>query len=212
MPVHIDITNEKYGSLTALKRVEDYISPKGYKKEKWLFKCDCGNFIVRNKDVVTKGECCSCGCEKQKRMIDYNKENKVKHNKRNTRLYRIWAGMKTRCFNKNDKTYIWYGKKGVSVCKEWIDDFMNFYKWSIQNGYKDNLTLDRINCFGNYEPENCRWVDVKTQCRNKRNNLKFTVNKEIKCLSEWAEIYNFNPKKERHKLLKNKNYLLTLIN
>ncbi len=208
---HVDITNQRFGCLTAVKRVFDYVSPKGYVIQKWLFRCDCGKEVIKCKNLVVRGECHSCGCEKSKRIIEFNKRTKKKHGKLNTRLCKIWSSMKTRCFNKNDISYKWYGGRGISICDEWMNDFLSFYDWSMSNGYKDNLTIDRIDVNGNYEPSNCRWVDMKTQNRNKRSNLFIEYDGEYKCLSEWAEIYGFNPKLVRHKILKDKEYLKCLI-
>ena len=96
--------------------------------------------------------------------------------------------MRDRCYNTNRSQYTDYGGRGIVVCQEWLDDFMNFYNWAIDNGYKDGLTIDRINNDGNYEPDNCRWVDSKTQQRNRRNNRNFTYQGETHCLKEWCEI------------------------
>lgn len=94
--------------------------------------------------------------------------NNVKHNKSNTRLYRIWNGMKTRCYRTYHTSYKNYGGRGIRVCEEWYDDFEVFEKWAISNGYTDNLSIDRIDNDGNYEPENCRWVNSNIQNLNKR--------------------------------------------
>lgn len=111
---------------------------------------------------------------------------KIKHGKRKTRLYRIWANMKTRCYNPNYTQYKDYGGRGITVCNEWKNDFQAFYDWSISNGYNDILQIDRIDNNKSYEPSNCRWVDRKTQGRNKRNNRNYTINGETHCLSEWC--------------------------
>ena len=115
-----------------------------------------------------------------------------KHGKKGTRLYRIWHDMKTRCCNKNTIYYKNYGGRGIDVCNEWREDFMAFYNWSIANGYKDNLSIDRIDNNEGYSPDNCRWVDRKTQQRNKRNNRYITINGETHCLMEWCELLNLN--------------------
>lgn len=109
------------------------------------------------------------------------------HRMSNTRLHSIWKSMRTRCNNPNAKYYKNYGGRGISICSEW-EDFMNFYLWAINNGYSEELTLDRINVNGNYEPSNCRWLSRKEQCRNKRYNVKVLYNGKLYTPPEIAEI------------------------
>ena len=147
---------------------------------------------------------CICGCEevtrssllrtgkKQMCLNCYRKNSKqYKHGfAGKSRIYKIWLHMKGRCLNKTDNNYYRYGGRGISICKEWKDDFINFYNWAITNGYSSELTIDRINNDGNYEPQNCRWTDIKTQANNRRSNRKITINGETHNVSEWAEILN----------------------
>lgn len=98
--------------------------------------------------------------------------------------------MKDRCYNKNNKRYPDYGGRCITICDEWLNDFMSFYNWSIENGYNENLTIDRIDNNSSYKPSNCRWVDHKTQVRNRRNTKLFTYNGRTKPLAEWCEIQN----------------------
>lgn len=100
--------------------------------------------------------------------------------------------MKNRCYYNKYPRYGDYGGRGIKVCDEWRDDFMNFYNWSMNNNYNDNLTIDRIDVDGDYEPLNCRWVTSKENGRNKRNNKNYTINGETHCLSEWCEILGLN--------------------
>ena len=100
--------------------------------------------------------------------------------------------MKGRCYNKNHAKYKDYGRRGVAVCDEWRNDFMNFYNWSIQHGYNDTLTIDRIDVNGNYEPNNCRWATTKQQNRNTTRNVYYTINGETHCLGEWCELQGLN--------------------
>lgn len=197
---YIDIKGNKYGHLLAIKRVEDYITPNGYKIERWQFKCDCGKVIERNKNYIIRGECCSCGCEKSKRTIRLNKLYKTKHKMKNTKLYHIWGGIKTRCYNKLNHAYGLYGGRGIIMCDEWKNDFLSFYNWAIQNGYRDDLTIDRIDVNGIYCPENCRWVSMKEQSRNKRTNAFVEYNGEIRCIAEWADILKKSPQMLRYRL------------
>lgn len=112
----------------------------------------------------------------------------MKHGLRHTRLYRIWLQMKNRCFNTKTLRYIDYGARGITVCDEWRNDFKAFYDWAMSHGYSDELTIDRINNDGNYDPTNCRWVTVRQQNRNSRHNTLLTLNGETHCLSEWSEL------------------------
>ena len=109
------------------------------------------------------------------------------HNKSNERVYRIWKSMKKRCENPNYKWYANYGGRGIRVCDEW-QKFEPFYEWATSNGYAENLTIDRIDVNGNYEPNNCRWVDMTTQSNNKRTNRNITFNNETHTMKEWSEI------------------------
>lgn len=113
-----------------------------------------------------------------------------KHGMKGTRLYRIWQAMKTRCFNPNFPRFNDYGGRGISVCDEWKDDFQAFHCWSILNGYQENLTIDRIDNDGNYEPINCRWTTNEVQANNSRQCNFIEFNGETHNLTEWAEILN----------------------
>ena len=111
---------------------------------------------------------------------------KLKHGLSKTRLFSIWRSMLTRCFNTNCKSYKYYGGKGIAVCAEWKSNFKSFYDWAINNGYAENLTIDRINTNGDYCPENCRWVSMRAQNLNKSCNRKITAFGETLTLSQWA--------------------------
>jgi len=99
--------------------------------------------------------------------------------------------MKQRCKNKNSSYYHIYGGKGVSVCNEW-EDFESFFKWAMESGYKEGLTIDRINSDGNYEPSNCRWATQKEQQNNKSNNHVITYNGKTQTMKQWAEEIGMN--------------------
>ena len=118
--------------------------------------------------------------------------NLLTHGKSNTRLYRIYKSMKSRCYNSHNKSYERYGGRGIKICNEWINDFQAFYNWSINNGYKEDLTMDRIDNNKGYSPTNCRWVDRKTQCGNTRRNLQLTYKGITHLISHWAELLNLD--------------------
>ena len=110
------------------------------------------------------------------------------HGLSKTRLYGIWHGIEQRCNNPNNKAYRFYGGRGINVCKEWLEDFMAFYRWAISNGYEDNLTLDRKDNNGHYDPSNCRWATRRMQSNNTRTTTFIEINGVTKSISEWSEI------------------------
>lgn len=118
-----------------------------------------------------------------------------------TRVYRIWTGMKCRCFTKSSFPYKQYGAKGTTMCDEWRNDFMAFYNWAMNNGYSDELTIDRIDSKGNYEPSNCRWATYKEQANNTSTNLRFTYNGEEHTIHEWADIVGINAMALRYRIV-----------
>lgn len=104
------------------------------------------------------------------------------------RLRAVWGTMKARCLNKNHNRFHVYGAKGVEICDEWLYDFDSFYNWSMKNGYRKGLSIDRVNVEGNYEPSNCRWVTMKAQQNNRSNNIFITYKGETKSVMEWHEV------------------------
>ena len=104
------------------------------------------------------------------------------------RLYRIWSHMIRRCYKQKSNDYKNYGARGIIICDDWKNSFLNFYDWSMCNGYNDTLSIDRIDVNGNYEPDNCRWVTSKIQGNNKRNSVVIEYNGEKHTIAEWAEI------------------------
>lgn len=166
-----DITGKKINMLTVLERVGSN------EKQKALYKCkcDCGNIKIITACDLKSGRVVSCGCHAKTFLDDLHKNNIV-HGLCNERIYHVWNGMIQRCENPNSTAYKYYGGRGISVCDEWHDVTI-FRDWAMANGYDENAergdcTIDRIDVNGNYEPSNCRWVDMKTQANNKRNTKK----------------------------------------
>ena len=163
----LDISGQRFGRLTAVKN----LGSNHGRCNIWLCKCDCGNEVKIPTDSLRSGNTKSCGCLRDELISHVNaKHNKSKCN----RLYNVWVGMRQRCNDKNHKSYANYGGRGISVCDEW-SDYLKFEKWAVENGYNESAqygecTIDRIDVNGNYEPNNCRWVDLLTQSLNKRNS------------------------------------------
>lgn len=185
---------EKYGRLTLIK--ETVCTSK---KHMWLCKCDCGKLVEVSIYQLKNGECKSCGCLRDE-VATQRCYDMAKHNMALTRIYKLWGGMLGRCNNPNNKDFPKYGGRGIKVCDEW-HDFVNFNNWANENGYSDELSIDRIDVNGNYEPNNCRWVTLAEQARNKRNNHFVEYNGETRCLKEWSRIIG-KPYSTIHRRLK----------
>ena len=173
------IQGQKFNRWTAIKQIGK--NKRGRKT--WLFQCDCGSQLISEPYYVTGGHTKSCGCLKNKLISQSNKT----HGQTSSRLYGIWRGMKSRCYNAHTKDFSYYGAKGIKVCDEWKQSFEHFKDWAFANGYSDDLTLDRIDGMKDYCPTNCRWVDRKTQSRNLSSNVVLTIYGISKTITEWSE-------------------------
>ena len=182
----IDLSGMRFGRLQVIELGDYYINGAGHKCRKWICLCDCGNTKEALRGDLKMGKVKSCGCLKPESKT-------ITHNLSKTRLYRIWCGMKTRCTNPNSVNYKNYGGRGVSICSDWLNNFESFYEWSVANGYNDELTLDRINNDGNYEPFNCKWPTYKEQSQNKRDVKLYTFNGKTQTQKEWSLELGGNP-------------------
>ena len=176
----IDLTGLTFGRWTVLGR--------GSQKSNhvhWVCKCSCIKNTVRevSGSSLSSGASISCGCYKDEQTSTRH----GRHFQSGTRLYNIWKGLSKRCFNKNNIGYALYGGRGISVCDQWRGNFENFRAWSVANGYRPNLSIDRIDSNGDYTPDNCRWATSKTQANNTRRNHFITLKGKTKLLHEWSE-------------------------
>lgn len=177
----------KFGRLTPIYRDKDRVQPSGYKEVMWRCVCDCGNEVSVRSKLLLQGITKSCGCLVKERMS----KKASKHHGFGTRLYSIWDSMRQRCNNPNCSAYKNYGGRGISICDEW-DDFAVFREWALANGYDElaergTYTLDRIDVNGDYAPDNCRWVNFRTQSNNKRDTIYVEYDGMSMPLSYWAE-------------------------
>lgn len=177
-----DYIGRRYGKLVVIGEGEQ---SKG-DRFKVQCRCDCGTvkdyplLNLENKYMPTR----SCGCV---RRIHDGIVNRSKE-----KLYGTYINMKNRCSNANIPGYDNYGGRGIKVCDEWYDSYPAFRTWALDNGYREGLTLDRINNDGDYEPSNCRWVSMKIQSNNTRRNIRIFYNGECHTLKEWSEITGIN--------------------
>lgn len=163
-PNALDLIGKKFGRLIVLERADK--TPGA--QQRWKCLCDCGKETFVTTGHLRSGHTSSCGCLGLERAT----ASKVKHGQSNTKLFRVWNGIKQRCYNKNVKGFKWYGGKGVSICEEWLE-FSAFYDWAVSHGYIDGLSIDRIDPEGSYEPNNCRWI-------TRSENSKRVVHKKQK--------------------------------
>ena len=181
-----DLTGQKFGRWTVLSL---HHKNKKWRTNFWLCKCECGTIKIVNGNNLTQHKSLSCGCYARE-------QNSLNHqlckDKLRTKIYNSWTNMKKRCLDKKNCMYKNYGYRGITICKEWLDDFQNFYNWAIANGVSLELTLDRIDVNGNYEPSNCRWATYSQQANNKTNNHFITYKDKTMSLSDWARELQIN--------------------
>ena len=178
-----DLANMKFGRLLVIKMIGKNKTHQAL----WECQCDCGNKTISTTADLKSGNKKSCGCLQKEHLSKAPERSKRTHEKSKTRIYRAWAGMKNRCSPSNKYTRKYYHDRGIKVCESWENSFEVFYKWSIQKGYQDNLSLDRINNNKGYYPRNCRWVDHQTQMNNTSRTLKILYEGKEYTIKELSE-------------------------
>ena len=183
----------KYGKLTIIERTQAPEHLKDKKAIYYLCECDCGNKKVVRKVSLVQGRTTSCGCLHKEKMSEVGKKQ-ITHGLSNTRFFRIWTHMRTRCEKPTNNQYHNYGAKGIKVCDRWqtfqnfADDMYESYQAFEAEHGEDTASIDRIDSNGNYEPSNCKWATQLEQARNRGDNISIVVNgKEYATLSEVAE-------------------------
>lgn len=198
-----DLTGTKIGRWSVIERAEDHITKSGTHFTMWKCKCDCGKEKVVYANALLNGKSKSCGCYGKERASIVCSNNFSNHKESKTRLYKIWSYMKKRCLNKESSNYFNYGGRGISICDEWTQ-YDSFRDWAISNGYRDDLSIDRIDVNGNYCPSNCRWATSKEQSNNRRSTKYYTFDGETHTISEWAELVGVSYKCMYKRLSKGK--------
>ena len=172
----IDLVGKRFGKIVVL----EYLGRKHHASY-WKCQCDCGNIVKCYYGNLVKGTTTSCGCLRSY----YAQRTRNCHGESTSRLYDEWARMRNRCYNKNSRDYQRYGGRGIKICEEW-STYWPFREWAVSNGYEDDLSLDRIEVNGDYSPQNCRWITMKEQASNKRNNVFIEYRGERKNIAQWA--------------------------
>ena len=176
----LDLTGQRFGKLTVI----EFAGHAPNRKTLWKCKCDCGNETLVKTNALRSGATKSCGCLVPVASGDTHR----KHGMSESRLYRTWKNMKARCSNERVLCYPHYGGRGIAVCEEWQNSFEAFRDWALANGYRDDLSIDRIDVNGDYCPGNCRWATIVEQNNNKRNNRFITLCGSTKTVAEWSRV------------------------
>ena len=178
-----DLTGQKFGRLTVIER-----APNKFKKTMWRCRCDCKKEIITRSDSLLNGRTKSCGCLQKENANGHTPT----HGMSKATIYRKYVSIKNRCLNLKAENFPRYGGRGIKIYPEWIDNFQSFYDYvsALPHFGEKGYSLDRIDNNGNYEPNNLRWADRKTQGRNKRNNVLVEYQDSKMTLAEAAELSN----------------------
>lgn len=181
-----DLSGKRYGRLTVMHQNGFKYNPSGQRTVLWHCKCDCGKEKDIPASTLKNGRSKSCGCLNR----ELSSERATKHGGCKQymleRLYKIWRDMKNRCYQESSINFKNYGGRGIKICERWMD-YKNFRDWAVSHGYKDGLSIDRIDVNGNYCPENCRWATAVEQANNRRTNISITAFGMTKTAAEWEK-------------------------
>lgn len=180
-----DLEGKVFGGLVVIDRYGK--APSG--DILWNYLCHCKEIKQATASALRSGRTKSCGCMRDKFISDANST----HGLSDTPLYARWKGMHRRCDSPNNHKFERYGGRGIKVCDEW-SVYENFHQWALENGYKESLTIDRIDNDGDYEPGNCRWANHKQQARNRSDNRWITFDGHKKILSDWSKLVGLGHK------------------
>lgn len=193
----IDLVGQRYGRLTVIAKSGKETGK--HRSSRWLCQCDCGEQKTVTTDNLKNGSTNSCGCLKRevdtKRILEYGANNpgsRRTHGASKTKVYWAYQHMIERCYKPKYPQYKNYGARGIRVCKEWKEDPKAFIEWSMKNGFREDLTLDRIDVNGNYCPENCRWVSWDVQANNKRASVYANIMGEKLTLAQVSRKYGIS--------------------
>lgn len=177
----------KYGKWEVMK----FIGKDKWGRPRYLCKCECGTVSDKDGYDLVNGRATNCRkCQNHFHI----------HGLTNSRLFSIWGNMKQRCLNPKNPRYSIYGGRGISICDEWKNNFQAFYDWAIKNGYKENLTIDRIDNNGNYCPENCHWANITTQLQNRSITRIIEYNNKQYFIDEFCKVFGLNEQKVRQRI------------
>lgn len=188
----IDLTGKRFGLLTVIEREPNA----AHGIAVWRCKCDCGQYTSVRGNNLKSGAVKSCGC-----LRHATAKNKT-HGMSKTHLYRVWAGVKRRCYYKKDVAYKNYGGRGIKMCDEWRNSSEQFIKWAVASGYREGLTIERIDNDGDYCPNNCTWVPLNEQANNRRMCLQFEHDGRTLNLAQWCKELGLNYSRTHNRIYK----------
>lgn len=181
----IDIAGQRFGRLVAIEPTNELAINKS---KLWVCNCDCGKVKEIRSSDLRFGKVVSCGCLKDEKTSRRFR----KHGMSGTLIYDVWKSMRQRCYNANNNDYPNYGGRGIKMDVHWKENFTAFHEWAKQAGYKEGLTIERLDSDGNYEPDNCCWIANEKQAFNRRNTIRYEYGGENLTIRELSEVLGVN--------------------